>query len=71
MTAGQQEKLQMLREEKLAANLKALLRRWVEGDQTGFRVSLQYSDLFWNGCKQAQFDLDVLQCYTNATQRPN
>ena len=40
MTAGQQEKLQMLREEKLAANLKALLRRWVEGDQTGFRVSL-------------------------------
>ena len=30
----------MLREEKLAANLKALLRRWVEGDQTGFRVSL-------------------------------
>lgn len=40
MTAGQQEKMQMLREEKLAANLKALLRRWVEGDQTGFRVSL-------------------------------
>lgn len=38
MTAGQQEKMQMLREEKLAANLKALLRRWVEGDQTGFRV---------------------------------
>lgn len=37
-TAGQQDKMQMIREEKLAANLKALLRRWVEGDQTGFRV---------------------------------
>ena len=37
-TAGQQDKMQLLREEKLAANLKALLRRWVEGDQTGFRV---------------------------------
>lgn len=37
-TAGQQHKMQLIREEKLAANLKALLRRWVEGDQTGFRV---------------------------------
>ena len=41
MTSGQQEKLQLLREERLGANLKALLRRWVEGDQTGFRVSAE------------------------------
>ncbi|KAL3131275.1 hypothetical protein ABBQ38_000570 [Trebouxia sp. C0009 RCD-2024] len=40
-TAGQQDKMQMIREEKLAANLKALLRRWVEGDQTGFRESME------------------------------
>ena len=41
VTSGQQEKLQLLREERLGANLKALLRRWVEGDQTGFRVSVE------------------------------
>lgn len=40
VTSGQQEKLQLLREERLGANLKALLRRWVEGDQTGFRESM-------------------------------
>ncbi|DBA91090.1 TPA: hypothetical protein ACH3X1_016055 [Trebouxia sp. C0004] len=40
VTSGQQEKMQLLREERLAANLKALLRRWVEGDQTGFRESM-------------------------------
>lgn len=34
--------MQLIREEKLAANLKALLRRWVEGDQTGFRVSIWF-----------------------------
>lgn len=61
MTAGQQEKLQMLREEKLAANLKALLRRWVEGDQTGFRVSLQYSDLFLE-----RLQASTARCQSNA-----
>ena len=45
MTSGQQEKMQLLREERLAANLKALLRRWVEGDQTGFRVSTSLQSL--------------------------
>lgn len=37
--------MQLLREEKLAANLKALLRRWVEGDQIGFRVSILHIPL--------------------------
>ena len=45
MTSGQQEKMQLVREERLAANLKALLRRWVEGDQTGFRVSISVQSL--------------------------
>jgi len=45
VTSGQQEKMQLLREERLAANLKALLRRWVEGDQTGFRVSTSLQSL--------------------------
>lgn len=40
LTSGKQEQMQLLREERLAANLKALLRRWVEGDQTGFRESM-------------------------------
>ncbi|KAL0047294.1 hypothetical protein WJX82_000088 [Trebouxia sp. C0006] len=40
VTSGQQKKVQLLREERLAASLKALLRRWVEGDQTGFRESM-------------------------------
>ena len=44
-TAGQQDKMQLIREEKLAANLKALLRRWVEGDQIGFRVSILHIPL--------------------------
>ena len=39
--------MQLIREEKLAANLKALLRRWVEGDQTGFRVSTWHNILLW------------------------
>ena len=52
LTSGKQEQMQLLREERLAANLKALLRRWVEGDQTGFRVSIMSLSLisFGNSC---------------------
>ena len=33
LSSGKQEQMQLLREERLAANLKALLRRWVSGEQ--------------------------------------
>ena len=65
-TAGQQDKMQLIREEKLAANLKALLRRWVEGDQTGFRVSISCNALLLLLAydKLARFRVEELQCRT-------
>ncbi|KAK9815321.1 hypothetical protein WJX72_001695 [[Myrmecia] bisecta] len=41
LSAGQMKKLQIAREERLAVLLNALLRRWVEGDQEGFKESMQ------------------------------
>ena len=58
LTSGKQEQLQLLREERLAANLKALLRRWVEGDQTGFRVSTFFV------LRQSSIHLWVRACVT-------
>lgn len=42
---GELKKLQKAREERLAVLLNALLRRWVEGDQHGFKVSLSLQNV--------------------------